>query len=758
MSTKVFKAENTSVATIENCEDEPIHIPGSIQPHGFLLAVDKKTANVELCSANTDVFLSAAPEHILRKNYTETLPASLSGIIRTQLLGAGEDIPYTPFAASIGGRVFDCFGRHTPDYFFLECAPAHESPDQIYDLLLNTNDLFLLTDGNTGLYKLSTLIAQKIRNLIEYDRVMIYRFDEEYNGHVYAESVAEGADSFLNLHYPSTDIPKQARELYLKNLVRSIPDVAYAPVPMVTMRAGLARPEMMDMSNVHIRSVSSIHIQYLKNMGVGASFSISLIKDGRLWGLIACHNNKPGILSYSTQMKAYFLSQILSSQIGVQEIAENYKLLQLRETPLKKLMEYLERDENFIELHFVQSKEILSIVNAAGAALIYKNKVYVNGSTPPNEMIIRLRDWLQEQKINTFKTAELSASFPEAVACTDTASGLLHQEINGGGQTALFWFRPSLGKVIHWAGNPHKQENISALTPRSSFASWQELKHGVSLGWEQPELEIAFRFAYQLQRHIINISQIEDDLRYNQLKTQVAKANKELENINWISSHDLKEPLRKIQVFASMIESSNNSSNVAVIKKSIDRIQAAAIKMQVFIDDLLLYSRMTPSDVAYEPLNLKEVINEAATHFEEEKEQNLFELQIGELPAIRASRFQMSQLFTNLIDNAIKFRKDHHMQLISITSLQGTHEELKDKEKDRWHLIRIADTGVGFNMEMSQTIFDLFKRAHADTKYKGSGVGLSMCRKIMDNHGGKITAKSVENIGTEFTLFFPKKA
>lgn len=750
---KLYSAVNNAVATIDNCDEEPIHIPGSIQPHGCLLVIEKGSGTIQLCSGNIGQFLSQTPTQVLSKKYTEVLAPELCAIADADLPKAGKQSEHLPVPFVTEQGTYDCFKRYSEKYIYLECVPAPDKPYNIYGLFSHTNDLLNHTNNKSNLYELCNQVARKIRDIIEYDRVMVYRFDEHYNGHVFAESVSEGTDSFYDLHYPHTDIPRQARELYLTNLVRLIPDVNYTPVPIVTLDASLAKPENVDLSNVHLRSVSPIHIQYLKNMGVGATFTISLIKDGKLWGLVACHHYGARNLSYTKQVQAYVLSQILTSQIDVQETAEKYDMLQQLDIPFKKLMQQLQREENFIEFHFEKSPEVTGIVNAAGAALVYKNKIYKNGSTPPDDFIVRLEEWALSLGSNSFFTDQLSTRFPEAIEHAAVASGLLFHRLHVDGQTSLFWFKPAAERVVTWAGNPNKPQDESPLTPRNSFAEWKELKKGCSETWKQPEMETAFRFSYLLQQHMFHLLQREEEIRFRKLNEQLVRANKELENINWIGTHDLKEPLRKIQIFASMIESPQGKNNVETMRNSIERIRSSASRMQTFIDDLLLYSKMSHSGSAYEVIDINEVVRSVLTEFIDDEHNRLFTLHSDELPNVLGNAFQLQQLFVNIIGNAIKFRKENQQQEIRI-GYQKVKDELEEGKS--WHAITIADKGVGFSMSMAETIFDIFKRGHSETRFKGSGVGLSICRKIMENHGGKIKSEGTEGRGASFILYFPE--
>ena len=753
---KLYTTVNNTIVSINNCEDEPIKIPGSIQPHGFVFIINKNTGIISFCSSNTSAFLGQPPGYFLAQPYHTILPEQLYNIIGELPVADTEYLnPRMPVPIEITGVSLDCFKRVSGDYVILECINSVKNHLGTYDLFLETSDLLTSTDTKETLYDLCVMVVQNIRRLTGFDRVMVYKFDSDYNGHVFAESISENIDSFLGLHFPNTDIPKQARELYLKNPFRLIPAVGYEPIPIVTHDPELARPELIDLSDVQIRSVSPIHITYLKNMGVGASMSISIIKGAKLWGLITCHHLGTKHLIYIRQFQAYMLAQILSSQIAAYESKELYTLARQLDVPLRELMRYLQRHENFIELHFEKLEAVKKLVNASGAALIYNNKVYSNGVVPDRAFILSLKNWLDEMGAEDYSTAELCKDFPEANDFTDKAAGLLYRKLDSDSKTALFWFRQSSTNTIAWAGNPEAGKETSPLSPRNSFAAWKQILKGTSAPWNQPELDAAFRFAYLLQQHMLNLLKLESEVRNRRLNEQLLKANKELENINWISTHDLKEPLRKIQVFASMIDNTRNVPTVDAMNRSIERIKLAAVKMQQFIDDLFLYSQMSGTEMKYESVDLSEVIWTALEDFADEKEKGLFRLECSVLPVINASRFQMQQLFVNLIDNSIKFRKLNQTQVININYEEITDPDISGDEKVSWHKIIISDTGIGFSKAMSNTVFDLFKRGNSGSSYKGTGVGLSVCKRIMENHGGQIKATGVEGEGAVFALYFP---
>ena len=742
MREPLFSAQNNSVTTIQNCADEPIHIPGSIQPHGFILVIDEQGA-IALCAENAGEFLGQPTKELLSKKFADVLPAPLAEII-TQYISSGRKNSQVPYTIFFHDRHFDCFFRNSSPFFILECIAATEHPNSVYDVVQHTNSLVQAVNMKINLQELCQLITQKIHEITGYDRVMVYRFDNTYNGDIFAETVVPGHEPFLGLHYPHTDIPVQARALYIRNLMRLIVDVEYQPVPVVTLDQNLAQPEKVDMSEVHLRSVSPIHIQYLKNMGVKGTFTISLIKGGKLWGLIACHHYSSKNLSYARQIQAFLQTQILSSQLGVQETAEQYDLATSLEPSLRALQEKSSEEGNFMDGYFEKMPEVCRVANASGAALIGPGRIYINGQTPSADQVKELNDWLQHKGQAEFYTDKLATIYPAAAAFEQVTSGILfYRVITSPINISLIFFRPSQDKVIRWGGEPTAKEGIEALTPRNSFASWQQLIKGESLRWRKPEINAAFQFVHALQQNLFRLFLREEEMRIRQLNEKLVKANKELENINWIGTHDLKEPLRKIQMFASMLDNPGKLGN-AGIKLPVDRIKNAAVRMQRLIDDLLLYAKMSGVPATFEWVHLEELIAKVEQTFEEEAAEGLYKIQVKDLPEIYGNRFQLQQLFVNLLGNAIKFR--HPQQPVSITVMAGKNGD---------STISVCDTGMGFSPQLSEKIFEVFQRGHTIESLEGTGIGLAICRKIMENHGGTIQAHSKGEGGACFHLNFP---
>ena len=473
---------------ITACDREPIHIPGAIQPHGLLLVVTADT----LCV----VAGAGAIEERLAPDWLGQPIAALVGDEVAQIVGAAPSVIGSVSAVRpVHGlsEIFTAVVHRTPDHLLLvELEPGIADTPWGGGSPLNWLDAAATSFERAGdLPMLYERAATLFRTLTGFDRVMLYRFMDEDSGQVVAESRMPELHSFLNHHFPASDIPRQARALYIRNRTRSIPDVDYVPAPL--RPAGF---ETVDLSDVGLRSVSPIHVRYLRNMGVAASASISIVKDGLLWGMIACHHHSPRRLSCELRAAAAALAGGLARQIRAREEAELYReRLRLRADEDAILPRITGLGEISTAIARMMP-ELMAMLGATGFAMVEGGKVQSHGVCPPSLAMIELALWATARTGGElYATHELGSVSPDAKALAATASGMLVLPLVDGGVT-LLWFRPEQVEEIEWAGNPHKSVGLSpdeTLSPRASFASWSETVCGRSRRWTLEEMEAAHR-------------------------------------------------------------------------------------------------------------------------------------------------------------------------------------------------------------------------------------------------------------------------
>lgn len=475
------------------CDDEPIRVPGAVQPHGALLAFSLAGRVVVTASANASAFFGR-----------EVLGAAASDLLEPPVLAAldWERLPEqgsTSYATRRGGKQVDLIVHRVGDLLLAEWEPiqdAHVAGAAWYAGLPQV--LQRLTAAGTVL-ELASSVVTDVRQLTGFDRVMLYRFDAHWNGEVIAEAVREDLPPYLGLHYPAADIPAQARALYEQNWLRLIPDTGYIPVPLVSdsERDGTA----LDLSGSVLRSVSPVHLQYLANMGVRSSMSVSLLSEGRLWGLVACHHvSGPRRPSYQDRIVAEFIgrttSVLLSSKDGTREGAQALAVAQHQAV----LMDALSRASRTPLVPLAApATSALRLIPSTGAAVKLDGRLILLGVTPSAERTEQLVADLIST--GTTCTRALTRDLPTTQDLTDLPSGALVVPVGIGGDF-LAWFRPEVLKDVRWAGDPTQAKLAVAgsgqLSPRHSFQEWRETVRGTSAPWLAHELAAA----RQLGKHL----------------------------------------------------------------------------------------------------------------------------------------------------------------------------------------------------------------------------------------------------------------
>ncbi|TCJ18638.1 GAF domain-containing protein [Flaviaesturariibacter flavus] len=746
-------------ATLANCESEPIHIPGSIQPHGVLLGLDPQGI-IRYCSANVAGFSGREPSALLAQPLAAVHPELFSLI--NEVLHAGEDLP-RPLRVEAAGKPWDVFGITNGENIFVleleESVPVNLPVDALFD---QTAAFVTHIERARSLQDLCQRVAEQTRAITGYDRVMIYRFDKDYNGEVYAESREASMEPFLNLHYPHTDIPVQARELYLRNPLRLIADVHYEPVPLLTADDGTA-PEL-DLGTARLRSVSPIHLQYLKNMGVGATLTISLISEGRLWGLIACHHRGPKHLGHLQRKAALLQGHFLSSQINVRQVAEEFEVHQVVEAHLQQLLFAIGQEGDFAA-RFNGLSSLVPVANATGVALLHQGKLYQKGFAPDPERTRHLLQWLADTYSGVqFVSENLAAHYPDAWRISTEASGILYHKLGDPRKEAIIWFREERERVINWAGNPREPAKRSPVTnmlqPRTSFALFREQVKHHSLPWRVSEVNAATRFAAALQ-NVFHLEYLKaEEANHRVLNEKLVKANEELANINWITTHDLKEPIRKILVFASRVMDEEGRSLSDNIVHSLGRIQQSAQRMRSLVEDLMAYRLLDNSESPFVMSDLNDIVASVLEDFADDLREKGIRVVSESLPVLPMIPYQARQLFSNLIGNAVKFSIPGGGGIIELhceVAPGGSFHHPTRASTGDFYLIRVRDTGIGFDPVQSSRIFNIFYRLHdSSSLYTGTGIGLAICKRITENHGGFITAAGAPNEGATFSIYLPR--
>ncbi|MFT3772173.1 MAG: GAF domain-containing protein [Minicystis sp.] len=477
---------------LTTCDREPIHVPGAIQPHGVLFTLREPDLVIVQVSANAAAFTDVAPADLLGRPLATLVDARSSRIIGAVLAG-DEPQEHNPLPVTIAGRTFDgIVHRHRGATLLeLEPRPAEDDGAPAFSLKAAFGNMAAVTN----LHDLLVAAARDVRRITGYDRVLIYRFDADAHGEVIAEDRRADLESFLGLHYPASDIPKQARALYLANCLRIIPDREYEPVPIVPRE----RPdtgELLDLTFSVLRSVSPVHLEYMRNIGFRASMSISLVRSGALWGLISCSHGAPRYVPYALRATCEIIARYLSSQIAAKERLEALQAIDRRRGTLTQLVKHVRAEGDLARGLVRRSPHLLDLVEAGGAAVYTAGGCLTLGQTPRAEQIGLLVGWLcGAVRDEVFATDALSGLCTFADAFRDIGSGVLAFSLPKPDPEYVLWFRPEVVQTVRWGGDPQKPvepgPDGSTLQPRRSFALWQELVRGKSLPWSPADVEIA---------------------------------------------------------------------------------------------------------------------------------------------------------------------------------------------------------------------------------------------------------------------------
>jgi len=730
---------------LTNCDKEPIHIPGKIQSHGFLVAVDKNSSTITYLSENTGDFLKEPARTLLNKPLSEInhfikqqdSAFNIEDLLKLGIIRKSFDA-ISPHPLEINGLPFYLIISSSKNDWLLEFEPVTLQFD-IQSSIGRSASSMLQGKNISALLKGA---AKEVKRLINYDRIMVYKFLEDGHGEVVAEEKEETLESFFGLHYPASDIPKQARELYKLNLTRLIADVNVADSPIITFKEN----EALDLTNGGLRAVSPIHIQYLKNMGVHSSFSISLISHGELWGLIACHNYSPKFIDYKAREGAKLIGQILSSALEYRQEEEDAKIIEQFKSTANILSEHLTRDKYLIEAITTHKRTILDATKASGVAVIFENELKTIGNVPLEEDIRELAEWLKTANDESiYYTHRLSEIYSPAKKYKSIASGILSSLINKELEEMIIWFKPEMITDVNWAGNPDKsvvesENGLMSLSPRKSFEIWSEVVNNTSEKWMAEEVASVLRIREII---IADINKKANEIRA--LNEKLQAAYEELDTFSYTISHDLRTPLTSIKTYTELML--KNKSIDEGGKKMLSRILVGADKMNLLIKEILNLARVGRSEIHFETVNMESLLKDIKTEVWSAYKADQSVLILGQLPNIKGDKTMITQVFTNLIGNAVKYSAMVEQPKIEVSAYIDGGEIIYS----------VKDNGIGIDNRYYDRVFELFKRMDNVKEIEGSGVGLAIVKRVIEKHQGRVWFESKLNVGSTFFVAFKNR-
>ena len=760
----------TTGVDITNCDREPIHIPAQIQPHGVMLVL-RETPEYEgwriaQVSANTKMYLGRSPEELLDKPLSTLLGLDQLAAVEGCLEENFESVNPLRFELDVAedSKVFVGIIHRSEKNLILELEPTAEKElGTFFDFHRFIKRPVARLRQTATLLELCQVAVKEIQHLTGYDRVMVYEFDDDGSGSVIAETKKGEMTPYLGLHYPPTDIPKQAKHLYVLNLLRIIPDVNYRPVPLISATED-AVP--VDMSLSSLRSVSPLHTEYLTNMGVRATLAISLVRDDRLWGLLVCHHASPRHLSYDLRAVCEFLGQVIALQLNAKAENEDadYKL------KLKAIqadfVESLPKSDSLKAGLTHDPQKLLALTGSAGVAFCEKSDITLLGDTPTSREVSDMMEWLDSQfnEDSVYYTNSLGEVYRPANDFENSTSGLLAIAVSKVQQLYVLWFRPEVLHTVNWAGNPEKPVTIDEdqvrMSPRQSFERWQQMVTGRSLPWKPWQVEAAL----ELRSAIIGlVLQKADELA--QINLELTRSNIELDSFSYIASHDLKEPLRGIHNYSSfLIEDYGTVLGEDGVDK-LNTLMRLTQRMEDLISSLLHYSQLGRADLQIAQVDLNELLSGVIEVVNMSKPENVSFQVPRPLPVLACDQIQVTELFTNLITNSIKYNDKLENRIeIGYLSPQQAAAEIAGKaiapsritsdsmaNTINTTVFYVRDNGIGIRGKHLESIFRIFKRLHSPRRFGGgTGAGLTIAKKIVERHSGSLWVSSVFGEGTTF--------
>lgn len=749
-----------------NCEKEPIHLPGSIQPHGVLLAVKEPELNIVQVSANTQPLLGLEPAALLDLNLNSLfLPGfmeQLAILLSEKSLNAS---PTYVTTTHLPGQTapFEVVVHRFDGLLIVELEPVRPEFRASGPELYNTIKSVLAELQHTGTVReFCQAAAEALKAVTGFDRVMLYKFLEDDTGHVTGEAREAELDPYLDLHYPASDIPKQARELYIRNPFRLIADVSYQPAALIPPYNPLTN-KPLNQSYCWLRSVSPIHIQYLKNMGVSCSMSVSLVKDNRLWGLIACHHRTPKYLPFSVRTVCELLGQVISSQIATKEENEDWENKLRVKTISNRLLENLSRATEFTQGLLDQREDLLGLLQAQGVAICYGGTTHLIGETPTHEQIHKIINWLRarpEQNKEVFYSDSLVDNFgPEAAEFKSSGSGIVAISLSRAARDFVLWFRPEIIQTVNWGGEPAKAVTLSGdtltLRPRASFELWKQTVTCKSLSWKKYEIEAA----QELRDIIIDVilQKAQELARLNsELEIALAK-ERELSELRshflTMTSHEFRTPLTIILSTTELLKNYSQRFTPEKIAELYRRIEGASGYLTEMLDNTLLASRIQTEQIEFhpEPLELvqfcKELVQETGRAISIDSNHQIhFTTEVSQLEVIM-DKHLLRIILTNLLTNAIKYSPDN----------PSIYFGLKNNVEAGTAIFEVKDKGMGIPEEDQPHLYELFHRGSnvKSGHIRGAGLGLAIVKKSVERHQGALSLESTLGQGSTFTVSIP---
>ncbi|MEW1692458.1 ATP-binding protein [Streptomyces sp. NPDC091265] len=729
------------------CDQEPIHRLGMIQSHGTLLAVEADTGTVDSAALNTDRLLGIAAEELVGGpvtrvlspgHWAEALDFGAQHEAASLVLPVSLDVAGTP-------RMFDVTVHRQGPLLVLECEPRAVEAPRFAHFYQGVRRALTRLRSSTTAAECCQAAAREIRALTGFDRVVAYRFDGENGpGEVVAEELTEGHEPWLGLWFPASDIPSQARRLYRDNWIRAIADVDDVGVGLhPALRAGSDLP--LDLSNSVLRTVSGFHLEYLRNIGVKSSMSVSVLREGELWGLIACHGYSAVTVPPELRAACEFFGVAFSLQLAVIEEREQTEALHASRERLDRIISRVTSDlEDWL---LAGDDAVRTLLDADGAALCRGGRSTLSGMRLSPALLATLQARAEGPAPGTvWSTDRLSEEpdCPEDVR-EDGPAGVLMVTLSRSGDF-LAWFRKARPATRKWATDPSRPVRVGPrgerLTPRGSEAVFRAVVHGQCLPWTPADRAAA----QELWRTLTGLV-LRHEAELAALNEQLRITNSDLDSFAHVAAHDLKEPLRGISNAATFVIEDAAAELDATTVRRLHTMRRLAGRMDDLLDSLLHFARLGRGGLHRTRVPLERVLDSALDVAGERLAEARVRVVGHDLPEVYADENRLYEVLVNLLVNAAKYAADQGDRTVEV--LVDTLRPPAGGPPQQTVVVR--DNGIGIPADQQHEVFDLFRRLHGpDERGGGTGVGLAIVKRIVERHGGELWLDSEPGRGTAF--------
>jgi light-regulated signal transduction histidine kinase (bacteriophytochrome) len=665
------------------------------------------------------------------------------------LQASAQDGPLAPFRVSLpGGEALRVMPHRQAGRGIVELERIEDEPAAMLARQQEAVSGFAAClDAIDSTIDVARTATQVIKALTGYDRVMIYRFHEDLHGEVIAEDRNTDLESWLGLHYPAFDIPAPARALFAVNKLRMIPDVDYTPVPVVHIHG---EAPSLDLTRALLRSVASIHIEYLRNMRVTASLTLSLKIGERLWGLVACHHySGPKFASSSVRGACAILADYLGAAIALKTEQQTFRSRRSKAALEECLRFELQTSECPVTLLASPERNVLALMSdeCTGAAVVRGSIIATLGETPSQEHIHELVSWVRNHNLGPlYATDSLSRDLPAARAFTAAASGVLALVPADAAATAIVWFKPETVETLTWGGNPDKSVDVSGMRvhPRKSFEAWVQTVRHRSRPWHAWEREVAESFQLTLTS---------DELRRRadseaHARGEAERANRTKQDFMAVISHDLRDPLSSLNLNVLLLKKLLSAEGRTATATAVGSMERAVTQMAGLVKALLDLSALEAGQLTLQlrEFDAVDVIRDCVdvlTPIAADKSIGLH-VHVPAAPVtIRADRHHLLQVCSNLLGNAIKYTHE------------GGRVDMRLADSRAAARFEVQDNGPGIPSADLPHVFDRFYRA-ATAKTRGVGLGLAIAKGVVQAHGGELSVRSEPGKGSTFCFEIPK--